>query len=51
MCNDQLGDYQQYGPDQIRIYTQRGWVIIDSDDLQEELNKIKVLEKQVWKKH
>jgi len=40
MCNCKLGDHQNFGPDQIRIYTMRGWVIIDKNELQEELNKM-----------
>jgi hypothetical protein len=52
MCMDKallLGNTRPFGC-QIQIYTERGWVICDDEkDLQEERNRIEVLEKDVKK--
>lgn len=46
MCRSKLGAKQNFGHKQIRIYTMRGWVIIDDNELEEELNRIKTLEEK-----
>ena len=33
-----LGDHQLWGADEIRIYTMRGWCIVEKELLQEILN-------------
>jgi len=41
-----LGDTRQFG-NQIQVYTERGWIICDnSNEVQEELNKIRSLKNE-----